>query len=62
MEIDGKKFKNLRFADDIQNVEIMLWELIKVCGKVGMKINTGKTKFNMNNRDAGKIYTNNEEI
>lgn len=53
--IDGKNLNNLRFADDIvlfsdnlEEMRLMLRDLQKVCGKVGLNINMSKTKFMTN--------------
>jgi len=52
INIDGKRLNNLRFADDIvliaddiQEAQEMLTELANARTKVGLQINTQKTKI-----------------
>lgn len=68
IKIDGKYLNNLRFADDVillsdkcEILEKMASELVAECEKVGLEINTSKTKLLSTNPNA-KIVLNNTEI
>uniref|UniRef100_A0A8R1EQC1 Reverse transcriptase domain-containing protein n=1 Tax=Caenorhabditis japonica TaxID=281687 RepID=A0A8R1EQC1_CAEJA len=64
IRINGQNLTHLRFADDIVLVasnpkaaSLMIQELVEMCGKVGLRMNTNKTKF-MRNKFASQSPVN----
>ena len=68
IDIDGKKLTNLRFADDVilfaksaKDLEKMLEQLQTQCKKVGLQMNSTKTKA-MTNKDETPIQVGTETL
>uniref|UniRef100_A0A8R1ELP2 Reverse transcriptase domain-containing protein n=1 Tax=Caenorhabditis japonica TaxID=281687 RepID=A0A8R1ELP2_CAEJA len=64
IRINGQNLTHLRFADDIVLVasnpkaaSLMIQELVEMCGKVGLRMNTNKTKV-MRNKFASQSPVN----
>uniref|UniRef100_A0A8R1E9Z0 Reverse transcriptase domain-containing protein n=1 Tax=Caenorhabditis japonica TaxID=281687 RepID=A0A8R1E9Z0_CAEJA len=64
IRINGQNLTHLRFANDIVLVvsnpkaaSLMIRELVEMCGKVGLRMNTNKTKV-MRNKFASQIPVN----
>uniref|UniRef100_A0A8R1EHF2 Reverse transcriptase domain-containing protein n=1 Tax=Caenorhabditis japonica TaxID=281687 RepID=A0A8R1EHF2_CAEJA len=64
IRINGQNLTHLRFADDIvlvasnpKAVSLMIQELVEMCGKVGLRMNTNKTKV-MRNKFASQSPVN----